>query len=107
MTQVDILKNARDPRSSGYKVDVNRGERIGRVSSEWFSRPADERYLSLSELFAAVRGRAERSRTRIERLSKQYPRFAFYVTQVSSDLPHYRGLASVMSSLSWAGCALW
>ena len=39
MTQVDILKNARDPRSSGYKVDVNRGERIGRVSSEWCSRP--------------------------------------------------------------------
>jgi hypothetical protein len=64
MTQVDILKNARDPRSSGYKVDVNRGERIGRVSSEWCSRPADERYLSLSELFSAVRGRADRSRTR-------------------------------------------
>jgi hypothetical protein len=50
--------------TSGYKVDVSRGERIGRVSSEWFSRPADERYLSLSELFGAVRGRAERSRTR-------------------------------------------
>ena len=48
----------------GYKVDASRGERIGRVSSEWFSRPADERYLSLSELFAAVRGRTERSRTR-------------------------------------------
>ena len=47
-----------------YKVDVTRGERIGRVSSEWFSRPADERYLSLSDLHAAVRGRTERSRTR-------------------------------------------
>jgi hypothetical protein len=35
------------------------------VSSEWFSRPADERYLSLSELFSAVRARAARSRTRI------------------------------------------
>ena len=34
------------------------------MSSEWFSRPADERYLSLSDLFAAVRGRTERSRTR-------------------------------------------
>jgi hypothetical protein len=64
MTQVDILNGASGPRGGGYKVDVNRGERIGRVSSEWFSRPADERYLSLSELFAAVRGRAERSRTR-------------------------------------------
>ena len=62
MTNVKILDDARGPRG-GYKVDVNRGERIGRVSSEWFSRPADERYLSLSELFAAVRGRAARSRT--------------------------------------------
>ncbi len=48
----------------GYKVDVNRGERISRVSSEWFSRPADERYLSLSDLFAAVRWRAGQSQTR-------------------------------------------
>jgi hypothetical protein len=63
MTQVEILDAARD-RAGGYKVDVSRGERIGRVSSEWFSRPADERYLSLSDLFSAVRGRTERSRTR-------------------------------------------
>lgn len=63
MTQLDTLNPARGERS-GYRVDVSRGERIGRVSSEWFSRPADERYLSLSELCAAVRGRAERSRTR-------------------------------------------
>jgi hypothetical protein len=48
----------------GYKVDASRGERIGRVSSEWFNRPTDERYLSLSELMASVQGRAERSRTR-------------------------------------------
>jgi hypothetical protein len=47
-----------------FKVDASRGQRIGRVSSEWFSRPADERYLSLSELHASVRGRTERSRTR-------------------------------------------
>ena len=63
MTQLNVLDGARGERS-GYKVNVNRGERIGRVSSEWFCRPADERYLSLSELHAAVRGRAERSRTR-------------------------------------------
>jgi hypothetical protein len=50
--------------SGGYKVDASRGDRVSRVSSEWFSRPADERYLSLSDLFASVRGRAERSRTR-------------------------------------------
>jgi ParB-like chromosome segregation protein Spo0J len=63
MTHLEILEAARD-RAGGYKVDVSRGERIGRVSSEWFSRPADERYLSLSDLYAAVRGRTERSRTR-------------------------------------------
>ena len=63
MTHVEILDAARD-RAGGYKVDVSRGERIGRVSSEWFSRPADERYLSLSDLYAALLGRTERSRTR-------------------------------------------
>ena len=63
MTHVEILDTARD-RADGYKVDMSRGQRIGRVSSEWFSRPADERYLSLSDLYAAVRGRTERSRAR-------------------------------------------
>jgi hypothetical protein len=52
------------PVTSGYKVDISRGERIGRVSSEWFSRPGDERYLSLSELHAAVRARADRAAAR-------------------------------------------
>ncbi len=50
---IQVLDARRDT-SGGYKVDVSRGERIGRVSSEWFSRPADERYLSLSELGRAV-----------------------------------------------------
>ena len=63
MTQMNVLDARRDA-SGGYKVDVSRGERIGRVSSEWFSRPADERYLSLSELFASVKTRSDRSRTR-------------------------------------------
>ncbi|MBB4398879.1 DUF932 domain-containing protein [Bradyrhizobium sp. ERR14] len=63
MTQVEVLSAGRD-RVGGYKVDVTRGTRVGRVSSEWFSRPADERYVSLSDLYAAVRGRTERSRTR-------------------------------------------
>ncbi|XAP78532.1 DUF932 domain-containing protein [Citromicrobium bathyomarinum] len=63
MTNLETLDGRRDT-SGGYKVDVTRGERIGRVSSEWFSRPDDERYLSLSELYASVKGRAERSRTR-------------------------------------------
>src|ERR1700677_3655018 len=46
------------------KVDVTRGQRIGRVSSEWFSRSDDERFLSLTELMDSVRSRADRSRTR-------------------------------------------
>ena len=52
------------PTSPGFKVDVSRGERIGRVSSEWFSRPDDERYLSLSDLYAAVCSRADRATAR-------------------------------------------
>ncbi len=51
-------------KSAGYKVDISRGERIGRVSSEWFSRPQDERYLSLSSLYDAVRSRADRATAR-------------------------------------------
>ena len=63
MISMEILEGRRD-NSGGYRVDVTRGERIGRVSSEWFSRPADERFLSLSDLFESVRDRAERSRAR-------------------------------------------
>jgi len=32
--------DARRDTTDGYKVDVSRGDRVGRVSSEWFSRPA-------------------------------------------------------------------
>lgn len=65
MAQIEILEPARPVRSAGYKVDVSRGERNGRVSSEWFSRPDDERYLSLDDLWSSVKARSERSRTRI------------------------------------------
>ncbi|GAB5471651.1 MAG: hypothetical protein Kilf2KO_46810 [Rhodospirillales bacterium] len=63
MTNVEIL-DGRPDASGGYKVDVLRGGHNGRVSSEWFSRPDDEKFLSLSELYTSVKGRAERSRTR-------------------------------------------
>lgn len=43
------------------KVDVRRGSLDGSVSSQWFSRPADERFLSLEDLMASVRGRHQRS----------------------------------------------
>jgi hypothetical protein len=49
---------------SGFKVDISRGKQVSRVSSEWFSRPDDERYLSLSELYGAVRARADRASAR-------------------------------------------
>jgi hypothetical protein len=64
MTQMEIQAPARVARN-GYKVDVSRGERVGRVSSEWFNRPADERYLSLTDLHTSVKRRSERSKTRI------------------------------------------
>ncbi len=57
--------DARPDVSGGYKVDVSRGARVGRVSSEWFSRPDDERYLSLTDLHASVKARAAKSRTRV------------------------------------------
>jgi len=55
---------ARGETLPGFKVDVSRGQRVGRVSSEWFSRPDDERYLSLSELYGAVRSRPDRASAR-------------------------------------------
>lgn len=41
---------------SGFGVDISRGQRIGRVSSEWFSRPDNERYFSLTGLYHQVMG---------------------------------------------------
>src|SRR6266545_3649409 len=63
MTMMTLTQNEQ-PVSSGFRVDISRGERIGRVSSEWFSRPDDERYLSLTELFDAVKQRADRATAR-------------------------------------------
>lgn len=64
MNTIEVLDPVR-PAHGGYKVDVSRGERNGRVSSEWFNRPDDERYLSLDDLWASVKGRSERSRSRV------------------------------------------
>src|ERR1700692_344374 len=63
MTMMSLTQNEQ-PVKGGFRVDVSRGERVGRVSSEWFSRPDDERYLSLTELHDAVRGRADRAQAR-------------------------------------------
>lgn len=41
---------------------TSRGTSSGIVSSQWFSRPEDQRYLSLDDLYAATRARAESCR---------------------------------------------
>ena len=51
--------------SGAYKVDISQGRNIGRVSSEWYSRPDDEKFLSLNDLYDNVRRRADRARTRV------------------------------------------
>ena len=50
----EIIDFGRDI-SGGYKMDVSRGENVDCVSSEWFSRPDDERYLPLDDLLASVK----------------------------------------------------
>lgn len=55
--------NVERPIAGAYRVDISRGRNVGRVSSEWFSRPDDERFLSLDALHARVRSRAERATT--------------------------------------------
>ncbi|MBP2449205.1 hypothetical protein JOH51_006713 [Rhizobium leguminosarum] len=61
---MNSITSSSRPVSSAYRVDISRGERIGCVSSEWFSRPDDERYLSLGELYGAVKSRADRAHAR-------------------------------------------
>ncbi|KAB8123691.1 DUF932 domain-containing protein [Komagataeibacter medellinensis] len=65
MTTTTILPPApRGAASGGFRIDLSRGERNARVSSEWFSRSDDERYLSLSDLHAATLARADRATAR-------------------------------------------
>ena len=63
---MNFISSSQTPQAvnSGFRVDISRGQRIGRVSSEWFSRPDDERYLSLTELYDAVKSRADRAKAR-------------------------------------------
>lgn len=58
------LTQSEQPAAGGFRVDVSRGQRVGRVSSEWFARPDDERYLNLPDLYDAVRRRADLAQTR-------------------------------------------
>lgn len=62
---MNMLATAERPVPGAYRVDISRGQNIGRVSSEWFSRPDDEKFLSLTALYDSVRARADRATTRI------------------------------------------
>ena len=62
---MNALSPAPRQQAQPYRVDISRGTNVSRVSSEWFNRPQDERYLSLNDLYASVRSRAERATTRI------------------------------------------
>ncbi|MDC7682149.1 DUF932 domain-containing protein [Asticcacaulis sp. BYS171W] len=50
--------------SGAFAVNPFLGKRDGRVSSQWFSRPDDERFLNLNDLYAAVRSRADSAHVR-------------------------------------------
>lgn len=62
---MNMMAPAPRPAQAPYKVDISRGQNIGRVSSEWFSRPDDERFLSLADLYDSVRARADAATTHI------------------------------------------
>lgn len=59
-----IIESASIQGSAAFKVDISRGAHIGRVSSEWFLRQDDKRFLSLPDLYATVRSRAQRATAR-------------------------------------------
>jgi len=46
---------------SGYKVDTTRGQHRGEVSAQWFSRPDDQKFLTLDDLYAFTKARRDES----------------------------------------------
>ncbi|MBB4371932.1 hypothetical protein GGD63_004733 [Bradyrhizobium sp. cir1] len=58
-----VLDGRRD--GGGYRVDVSRGARVGRLSSEWFPDPQMSAICHSCELARTVRDRTRRSRTRV------------------------------------------
>ena len=86
--------------NSSFKVDVTRGQCNSRVSSEWFSRPADERYLSVDELYGAVRARADHCRSRtVESRSVRIQAQREDAESLSVILP---GATSPLSPTNWS-----
>jgi hypothetical protein len=60
-----LALSAARPASGAYGVNLSRGSSNDRVSSEWFARPDDERFLSLGDLYRSVHARAQGAHTRI------------------------------------------
>lgn len=58
------LSSAR-PAVAPFKVDIGRGSNVSRVSSEWYARPDDERFLSLTDLHERVLARAQQATTHV------------------------------------------
>ena len=56
---VAILDPVQPARVGDRKPDAGRDERNGRVSSDWFNRPDDQRYLAIDDLWTNVKGRSE------------------------------------------------
>lgn len=54
-----------DAVTAPFKIDAMKGSRDGRVSSQWFSRPDDQRYTSLNDLFQATYSRAQAAVQRV------------------------------------------
>lgn len=50
------------PVTGSFRVDALRGEQNARVQSQWFERPADQRFLSLDSLYAFTRSAADASK---------------------------------------------
>lgn len=61
-----IIPNAA-PVSEAFKVDISRGAHNGNVSSQWYSRPDDQRFLSLDDLYDSTRRRADGAHVRTVR----------------------------------------
>src|SRR5262245_22683011 len=49
------------PIQAGFKVDPFRGASDSSVSMQWFTRPADEKYLTLTDMLAVARHRWDHS----------------------------------------------
>lgn len=60
LEKIDMTIN---PAQAGFKVNPFKGGSRGELSKQWVTRPADERFLSLDEMFGTLKDRYDRSTT--------------------------------------------